>query len=189
MSYLIATEEISLSEQYRMRKTAVDMGKARASQLWNMGVENLTARDPDYGVDFILPTAAFVASSGWLSLALAVVGNWYDVFASSAPAAVTPAVPNNQVWVFYKVSQLTVAGPDPVAGLQFRVGAAANLRAQFDMEALYGKTVSDGYFSQPISYENPEVCQVQVECRVAIAVGARIRLGCFIIEPLQQTVI
>ena len=189
MSYLIPTEEISLAEQYRMRKTAVDMGKARAAALWNQAPGNLTARDPDYGVDFILPTAAFAASSGWLTMPLNVIGTWYDVFASSVPAVVTPVVPQNQVWVFYKVAQLSVAGPDPVAGLQFRVGAAANLRAQFDMEALYGKMVSDGYFSQPITYENPEVCQVQVECRIAIAVGCRIRLGCLIIEPLQQTVI
>lgn len=189
MSYIIPTEEIALSEQYRMRKTAIEEGKARAAKLWSMVVDNLTARDADYVTDFIAPFSAAVATAGWLSMPLAAVGTWYSVFADSTPAAVTPVPPQNQVWVFYKVSQLTLAGPDPVSGLQFRTGAAANLKAHFDMEALYGKSVQDGYLSQPVTYQNPEVCTCQVEARAAIAVGCRVRLGCFIIEPLQNTVI
>jgi len=190
MSYLIATEELSLSEQARLRQGAANQGIARASKLWQVAPNSLTVRDADYVNDFLVPAGvAVVAIAGWLSMPLAIVGNWYSVFASSVPAAVAPVVPTNQIWVFYKVAQLTLAGPDPVAGLQFRIGAAANLRAYFDMENINGKMVSDGYFSQPVTYENPDVCAVTVEARVAIAVGARVKLGCFIVEPLQNTVI
>lgn len=196
MSYLIPTEEISLAEQYRMRKTAVDMGKARASELFKQSADNLAARDADYITDLILPTAGIAGVTappiaGWLTQPLLVIGNWYSVLANNAGAAITPLVPTNQVWVFYKVSQLTVAGPDPVCGLQFRIGAVANLKAFFDMEAINGKLVSDGYFSMPITYENPDVVTINVECRVALGagVGARVRLGTFIIEPKQATVI
>ena len=190
MSYLIPTEEITLAEQYRMRKTAIEMGRARARILWNMADGNLTERDADYTNDFILPNSpAAVATAGWLSMPLNVIGTWYNVFADSTPAAVTPVVPTNQVWVFYKVANLSLAGPDAVCGLQFRIGTVANLRAQFDMENVNGKVVSDGYFSQPISYESPDVCQALVECRIAIAAAGRIKLGVFIIEPLQATVI
>lgn len=190
MAYLIATEEMSLSEQVRLRAGAEAQGKKRAAEVWRMNPSFLTARDADYVTDFILPFApAAVATAGWLSMPLLVVGTWYSVFASSAPAAVTPVPPTNQIWVFYKVSQLTLAGPDSVCGLQFRIGAAANLKSFFDLENICGKTVSDGYFSQPVTYENPDVATVLVECRVATLAAARVKLGCFIIEPLQNTVI
>jgi len=188
VSYLIPTEEITLAEQYRMRQNAVTMVKARAAEKFAMAPANIPVRDADYVTDFI-PAATSAGIAGWLSMPLVAVGLWYSVFADNVPAAITPAVPTNQVWVFYKVSQLTLAGPDPVSGLQFRIGAAANLKSHFDMEALYGKTVSDGYFSMPVTYENPDIATIQVECRIAIAVGCRVRMGCLIAEPLQATVV
>lgn len=193
MSYLIPTEEISLAEQYRMRKTAIEMGYARATELWKMSAENLTERDADYVTDFIIPTAgaaAGVGIAGWLTMPLiAPIGGWVNVFADNVPAAVIPTVPTNQVWVFYKVAMLDLVGPDPVSGLQFRIGAAANLKAQFDMEAINGKLVADGYFSMPVTYENPDVVTILVEVRIATAAQARVRLGSLIIEPLQATVV
>jgi hypothetical protein len=190
MSYLIPTEEISLAEQYRMRKLAIDKGVARAVELWQMAAGNITYRDANYVTDFI-PAATAAGLAGWLSMPFLAVAGVYSVFADNVPAAVTPTCPTNQVWVFYKVSILTVAGPDPVAMLQFRKGAAANLLAQFDMEALYGKMVSDGYFSQPVTYENPDIATVNAIARVVLGAGngCRIRLGTFIVEPLQNTVI
>jgi hypothetical protein len=192
VSYLIPTEETSLAEQYRMRKTAIELGRARARELWKLTDSDLTERDADYVNDFIIPAGGVVAAppiAGWLTMPLLVIGNWYSVFADNVPAAFNPAVPTNQVWVFYKVNMLELAGPDPVCGLQFRVGQALNLKAFFDMEAINGKMVSDGYFSMPVTYQNPEVCGITVECRVAIGAQARVRIGTFIIEPLQNTVI
>lgn len=186
MSYLIT--EMSVAEQYRMRKTAIDLGRARARDLWKMADSNIAERDADYVTDFI-PVATAAGLAGWLSMPLVAVGAWYSLFADNVPAIVVPVVPTNQVWVFYKVSILTVAGPDPVSGLQFRIGAAANLKAHFDLEAIYGKMESDAYFSAPLTFENPDVATVQVEARVATGLGCRVRLGTFIIEPLQATVV
>lgn len=189
--YIIPTEEISLSEQARRRQEAILYGKQRASEVWKVAIDDLTARDADYVTDFIAPaTPALVAGiAGWLSMPLAAIGVWYSVFANNTPAAVTPVCPTNQVWVFYKAANLSLAGPDAVCGLQFRKGTAANLMHHFDMENINGKMVSDGYFSQIVTYQNPDIATVNVECRVAIAAGARIKLGCFIIETMQTTVI
>lgn len=190
MSYLIPTEEMALAEQYRMRQAAQSAGLARGAVLWNQSQQNLTVRDADYVTDFI-PAATSAGLAGWLSMPFAAVGAFYSVFADNVPAAITPTPPTNQLWVFYKVSILTQAAglPDPVVMLQFRTGAAANLKAQFDCEALYGKQVADGYFSQIVTYENPEVCTVQAEARVILGAGCRVRIGTFIVEPLQNTVI
>ena len=190
MSYLIPTEEISLAEQYRLRKGAIDKGVARAVDSFKQAPGNITFRDANYITDFI-PAATAAGIYGWLSQPFLAIAGVYSVFADNALAAITPTCPTNQVWVFYKVSVLTLAGPDPVAMLQFRKGAAANLLAQFDMEAIYGKTVGDGYFSQPVTYENPEIATVNAVARVALGAGAgcRIRLGTFIIEPIQNTTI
>ncbi len=192
MSYIIPTEEISLSEQYRMRKAAIEMGYARATELWKMSIDNLTERDADYVTDFIIPAGGVVVApgiAGWLTMPLLVIGAFYNVFADNVPAGFNPVVPTNQVWVFYKVAMLDLVGPDPVAGLQFRIGAAQNLRAQFDMEAINGKLVADGYFSMPVTYQEPDVVNITVECRIATLAQARVRVGCLIIEPLQATVI
>jgi hypothetical protein len=191
LCYVIPTEEIALSEQSQRRRDAALAGKNRAAIKWSQSVENLTARDANYVTDFIAPSALPVVAGvgGWLSMPFAVVGNFYSVFANGTPAAISPVCPTNQLWVFYKVTILTVAGPDPAGILQFRTGAQFNLKYQFDLENLYGKNVSDGYFSFPVTYENPEIATVNVSARVALLAGCRVKLGCFIIETMQTTVV
>jgi len=190
VAYLIPTEEITLSEQYRLRKIAIEAGEKRAMALWSLTAKDLTARDADYINDFITPVTPLLVAgiAGWLTMPLNVIGTWYSVFANNTPAAVTPTCPTNQIWVFYKVAMLDLVGPDPVCGLEFRLGTAQNLKSRFDMEAINGKTVSDGYFSQPVTFENPNVVGVNVECRIATLAQARVRVGALIIEPLQATV-
>jgi len=191
LTYVIPTEEIALSEQGQRRQAAILAGKNRAAKLWNQPIGNLVARDEDYVQDFITPaTPALVAGlSGWLSMPFAAAGAWYSLFANNTPAAIAPVCPTNQIWVFYKVSILTLAGPDPVSMLQFRTGTAANLKYQFNLENLYGKQVQDGYFSLPVTYENPEIATVQARSRVLLGIGCRIKLGTFIIETMQTTVV
>lgn len=194
MSYLIPTEEIALANQERLRQAATKAGMERALELKLASVgpierySGLVARDADYVTDFV-PVATSAGLAGWLSMPLAAIGILYSIFANNVPAALTPQVPNNQVVVFYKVSVLTLAGPDPVSMLFFRTGVGANLKAQFDLEALYGKMVSDGYFTKPVVYDPMEIITSQVEARVAIGVGCRVRLGTLIIEPIQVTLV
>lgn len=201
MSYLIQTDEISLSNQERLRAGAVKAAKDRAFELklatpgegavGSKGYySSLVERDADYVTDFITwGGGAVVTISGWTSMVLAAVGTAYSIFMDSGAVAITPTVPNNTVVVFYKVSVLTIAGPDPVSMLWFRTGAAANLKAQFDLEALYGKMSTDGYFSQPVTYDPREIITATVEARVATGLTCRVHVGSLVIEPIQQTLV
>ena len=192
LTYVIPTEELSLQNLNDRRMLAIKAGKARASLKWSQAETNLTARDANYVVDFIAPfaPAAFAGLSGWLTQPFLVAGGIYSVFANNAGVAVTPLCPTNQLWVFYGAAVLTVAGPDPAGVLQFRYGATANLKYQFDLENLYGKNVVDGYFSKVVTYENPDIATVTVIARAALgAVGCRLKLKCFIIETMQTTVV
>jgi len=188
VSYLIPTEELSLAKQEVLRQGAIMAGKNLAAAHNIAALGTLTARDADYVTDFV-PVATSAGIAGWLSMPFVAVGALYSVFADNVPAAFTYTVLNNQVVVFYKVNILTIAGPDPASMLFFRTGAAANTKAVFDLESLQTKTMNDGYFSKPVVYEPQEIATIQAEARVAIAVGCRIRLGCFIIEPLQVTTV
>lgn len=194
MSYLIQTDEISLANQEKLRQKAAIAGKERALALKiatpseKDRYANLVERDADYVTDFI-PVATAAGIAGWSSMPLVAVGVFYSIFADNVPAAIAPVVPNNSVWVFYKVSILTLAGPQPVSMLQFRTGTGLNLKAQFDLEALYAKLSADGYFTKPVVYDPQEIVTGQVEARVATGVTCRVRCGVFIIEPIQVTVI
>jgi len=202
MSYLIQTDEISLANQEKLRAMAVKAGKDRAFALRvatpgpgapgsKEYYSTLVERDADYVTDFITWGAGAVALAGWGTLALAAVGTPYSVFADSTPVAVTPTVPNNTVVVFYKVSVLVTAGviADPVSMLWFRTGAAANLKAQFDLEVLYSKLSADGYFTSPVVYDPQEIITATVEARVATAAICRVHLGSLVIEPIQVTLV
>lgn len=197
MSYLIQTDEIALQAQEKLRQAAVIKGKERALA---MGVatpgnpdrySTLIERPADYIVDFITPaTPALIAGlDGWLTMPLAAVATNYSIFANNTPAAVAPVVPDNQVVVFYKVSVLTVAGPDPVSMLIFNTGTAVIRKAQFDLEVLYSKLTADGYFTKPVVYDPREIITATVRARVATGLGCRVRLGTFIIEPIQVTIV
>lgn len=192
MTYIIPTEEIALSEQSRLRAAAVAAGRLRAADLWKLSDNQLDDREANYVNDFIAPMApALIAGlAGWLTQPFLAAGTQYSVFATNTGVAVAPICPTNQIWVFYKAAVLTVSGPDPAGTLQFRKGIAANLICQVELESLYGKDVQDGYFSNPVTYQNPDQATVLVTCRAALgAVGCRVKLGCIVIENRQNTTI
>lgn len=119
---------------------------------------------------------------GWLTMPLNAVGVQYSVFATAVPAALTPALANNRVAVFYKVS-VEQAG-FPVNQLAFREGVAAGTTyAVFDLEGLASCLKPDGYFTEPVVYDPQKVMNVVVTCRIITAAQARVRIGCLIIEP------
>lgn len=192
MSYLVPTEEISLANQERLRNGAEYAGKQTLLNKSQVPIADAVARDADYVIDFITPAApaAVAGLAGWLSAPFAAAATPYSLFATNVPAALaTITVPHNQVWVFYKVNIITLN--DPATMLFFTIGSSANRKAQFDLECLYTKLCTDGYFSQPVVYAKQDVVGITARSRLALgaAVGARIRLGCLIIENLQNTVV
>lgn len=197
MSYVIATEKLSLINQEKLRAGAEYMSRKRLAGKLNipmakaMDLENpgVIVRDADFVTDFI-PVGVQAGLAGWLTMPLAAVAGMYSVFANNVPAALTPQVPNNQAWVFYGIDILLAdAAGETVTFLQFGVGAANNRRAQFDLEGLYAVQEASGYFSQPVFYDPQEIANVQIRARVATGVAARVRLSTFIAEPIQNTVI
>lgn len=197
MSYAILAERLSLSEQGRLRGAAERQARLRLAK--KLAIDPMAAvddknpaiiaRDADYVVDFV-PAATSVGLPGWRTMPLAVAGTLYSVFANNVPAALTPQVPNNQSWVFYGLDILgNDAAVHSVSFIQFGIGSAANRRAQFDLDGLYGGLAVSGYFSQPVVYDPQEIATVMVRCDVPTGVGGRIRLMTLIAEPIQQTVI
>ncbi len=176
-SYVVPTEELTLTDIKQLRNDAADKGIMRGMAKWACGESELLVREADNVVDF------GTGPGGWLTMPLAVVGNLYSVFATAVPALLTPALANNRIAVFYKVN-LDMPFPISVDQLLFREGVgAATTYAIFDLEGLATKLVSDGYFTYLPVYDPTRVMNIVVRCRVVTNAQARVRLGCFIIEP------
>lgn len=188
MSYIIPTGELSLASQVKMRVIAEDAGK---QMLYNRKIvapptgpqETAEARDADYAVDFT-PVATRV-TTGWLTMPLAVVGNRYSVFADIGPAALTPQVPNNACWVFYGVTIIDIT--QGIDEMYFAVGNGPTPKANFDLEKLYSKMETDGFFSIPVVFVPQDIVTCTVKARLATGVGFRVALKTLIVEPLQVT--
>ena len=185
MSYVIPTSTLSLSEQQRMRQGAAQKGVATLALAINRQPNTLLERQPYYPIDFVPAGAGRVGIAGWLSMPLLAIGGVYSLIADGLGVALTPQVPNNAVWVFWGVHILTIG--DPVSQLRFLTGTGAIPKQQYDLEVLYSKLETDGYFTQPMVYMPQDIVTIQVVSRIAGAVGARVVLDAFIIEPEQVT--
>ena len=181
IAYIIPTEDMTLTEQANLRKKAVMAGvklaisKSIANQSDALRLDNPESVD----VREFRPIAdAGAALDQWNTAALAVVGTDYSVFQAIA----APALAANRVAVFYKVSIETT--PCPVSLLLIRSGGAVgNVKAWFDLEQLVNGTRVDGYFSTPMVVSPTDPFAIQVRCRIATGVLARVQLGAWIIEP------
>lgn len=130
------------------------------------------------------PVADFGAAlDQWNTAALAVVGTAY----SCHQAVAAPVMAANKLAVYYKVGIETVLLP--VSRLIFRTASATgNIKAIFDLEQLVNRLETDGWFSEPVVFDPSEAHAVQVLCRIATGVLARVQLGCYIIEPAGMLV-
>ena len=176
MSYIIPTDELTITDQRTLRGAAVDAAVLRALKLKiATSREELVVRHAQNVADF------GSAVESWNTTPLAVVTTNYSIWPA---AAGNPTLAVNRLAVFYKCGVETV--PSPVSLLSFRVGAAAGTtKAIFDLEQLVNKTEVDGYFSEPVVYDPQQVLNIVVNARIATLVLARVTLGCFIVEPLQ----
>lgn len=178
MGFLIPTEELTLTDKKRFEQLAEEAGIKRA-----IGKRVAATRE-----ELVTRHAQNIADFGtvldqWNTAALAAVGTLYSVF----QAIPTPTLANNQVAVFYKVQVETA--PIPVSLLWFQQGAAAGVTKDvFDVEQIASYLVPCGYFTEPIVYDPQAVLNIRVVCRIATGLLARVILGCYIVEPLQQTI-
>lgn len=123
--------------------------------------------------DLVVATAL----DDWNTAALAAVGTAYSCF----QAVAAPQLIVGKLVVFYGVSIETV--PMPVSRLIFRRGGVAgNIQGQFDLEPLTGRLETDGFLSEPVIVDPNDVFAIQVLCRIATAVAARVHIHNFLFE-------
>jgi len=169
--YLIPTDEITLTNQAMFREKALIAAE-------NMARDRIAAQG-----EYIARPPQNIADFGtvldqWNTAALAVLGTAYTVF----QAVANPAVGLRQVVVWYKVGVETA--PPPVSLLLFQEGAGGRTTfGIFDLEQLYAKQQTEGYFSEPVVYPPGSVMLITAVCRIVTGAACRLPLGGFIVEP------
>jgi len=170
-AYLIPTDELTLTDQKEYRRKALEMAE-------NMARDRIAAQG-----EYIARPPQLIADFGcvldqWNTAALAVLGTAYTVF----QAVAAPAVGLRQVVVWYKVSVETA--PPNASMLLFQEGAGGRTTfGIYNLEELYAKQQTEGYFSEPIVYPPGSVQLITAVCRVVTGAAERLILGGFIIEP------
>jgi len=175
MSFILPEDELTLTDIKGFRAGAIAAGLARAQKIMGRGPTELVVRQ------LLNITDCAAALEQWNTAALAVVGTEYSVF----QAAGTVTLANNKLLVIYGVTIETL--PCPVSRLIIRSGAATgNILAEFDLEQIICSNTLEGYFNQPICLDPTQVFAVNVRCRIATGVLARIQLKNFLLEPIGQ---
>lgn len=190
VQYLIPTDSMTLTDQKDYRQRACIAGVRRAISK-SIGSEDdiaLVERGllpNSLDIREFQPTLdALTVPDQWLTAALVVVGTAYSCFQTVA----APVLLANKVGIFYKVGIESIA-PVPVSRLIFRKGGiAGNILGVFDLEQLVNQQRIEGYFSSPVVIDPSDTYAVQVLCRVATGVAARVQLGALIIEPKGNTI-
>lgn len=173
-TYLIPTDQMTLTEQRNMRDAAAAAALERA--VTGVKIAGSESEMDVRHLENIFDIGAAVEE--YRTAALAVVGTAYTCF----QAVVLPATPARSIYVFYAVGIATV--PRPVGLLTFRIGGVlGNIIGEFDLSQLDNAWVPEGYFSRPIVIDPNQNFAVQVTCTIATGVFALVPLGCFVIEP------
>lgn len=201
--YIIPTGSMSQSKQedYRMKAIAAGLARGTEKKIASISDDEIAGysqlgtpegrmlavlrflQTGGWPLGFDVLEAQPIADFGsaldqWNTAALVAVGIAY----SCHQAVGAPVMAANRLAVYYKVGIETVALP--VSRLIFRQNAVAgNIVAEFDLEQLVNRLETDGWFSEPVVIDPNQAHAVQVLCRIATGVLARVQLGCYIIEP------
>ncbi|TET43285.1 MAG: hypothetical protein E3J60_00560 [Dehalococcoidia bacterium] len=205
-NYLVMTNDMSLSDKQKYRRTALAAGleRCKSASIGSIeadvpGLQAIPEASKAARVAAIIayistgawprtidqrelaPLTDFVAAAAqdsWLTVALAVGG---VVSALNALAAYT--LPAGRLLVCYGVSVESAIVPMPVSRLLFRKGGAVgNIQAQFDMEPMGVRQEPDAFFSEPVIIDPQEPYSIQVLGRAVSAAGERVHVHNFLFE-------
>lgn len=178
MSFILPKGDVTLTDAKNFRNAAVEMG---ISEALKRGIAANKSELNVRGFENVLDAGA--ALDQWNTAALATVGTAYSCF----QAVAAPILAANKLVVWYKVGVETI--PLPVSLLTIRSGGAAgNILAEYDLEQLVNGHETEGYFNEPIVFGPTRQFAIQVLCRIATGVLARVQLGGWIIEPAGQLI-
>lgn len=213
-NYLVNFEDLSLMDRRKLKVNALAAGLERCGvksigevNADILGLENIPDSEKKRRVAHI---AAFIETGAWprsidqrelatgpalndlavataldemVTAPLAAVGGAVSCF----QAVAAPQLLVGRLCVFYGVSIETV--PIPVSYLLFRKGGVAgNIQARFDLQTQDTRLAYDALFSEPIVYDPQDVFAVQVICKIATGVAARVHLHNFLFEPAGTTI-
>jgi hypothetical protein len=184
MSYAIPKDELSISKMEAFRTNAKMAALKKANDLKLAAtLKELTFREAAPGTDLSQPAGAGYTNEVYLTGAVAA-----NVWTSVYDTAVVPTLGRRQVAVFYKVWNRTV--PAQITAVRFRLGpTGATTLGWFHIEMLDVQQTAELYFSEPVVFGPDERLFIECISPVAIAaVGEHLGFGCFIAEPVGESI-
>ena len=187
-SYLIPVGDLTLESRRDMRASVDECLRVAA-----LGVaiqpddSTLLVRDTlpntDLGVGLGAPAAGAGTAEDWLiqaAVLLAAVGVEIPYF--------TSIIANDRCIAFWGVS--VEAAPASISRVRLTLGATSTqTKGVFQLEQLYGRLETVGYFSEAIIFKRVETCRVMVMPRLAFAaLSERLGLLARTIEPIGAVV-
>ncbi len=188
MSYVVPTNELTLTDIKKYKGDAINAGISRALALGIGRVET------ELVVRHALPFTDFGNGAvGWTieeyrNPVIAAAG-WGSAFDAGALPANAPTLATGKVAVFYKFADYS-ANP-VITGVRFRIGGTgATTKGTFFLQLETGaKLEPDVYFSEPVVYDPQDVVYIENYYDGAIgALGEQFAFGAFIIERLGANI-
>jgi hypothetical protein len=188
MSYIVPTNELTLTDIKAYRAAAIEAGIIRALAL------GLARTRDELVCRYALPNTDFgTAATGWQieqyrNPAIAAAG-WGSPFDGGALPVWAPTLANSKVAVFFKFADYDTA--PTIMGIRFRVGGTgATTKASFFLQLETGaKLEPDVYFTEPVVYDPQDVVYIEAYYNGPVgALGEDFAFGCFIIERLGANI-
>jgi len=187
MSYVIPTNELTLTDMKAFRGGAIEAGVQRALALGIARVrEELVARDAFPRADFGTAATGWVTEH-YLSMVIPAINAWCSAFTLVLPGS-AHQLGRAQVAVFYKFAD-SEAQP-VVNAVRFREGATgASTKASFFLQLeTQVKLEPDVYFSEPVVYDPDDWLFIEIYPTGNLGGQENIPFGALIIERTGGTV-
>jgi hypothetical protein len=189
MSYVVPTNELTLTDIKTFRSNAIEAGITRALALGIARTrDELVVRTALPSTDYSVAAATGWALEFYTNPAIAAAG-WGSVFGTGAVPAFAPILANSKVAIFYKFADYSVA--PVITGVRFRVGGTgATTRASFFFQLETGaKLEPDVYFTEPVLYDPQDTVYIEAYYTAAVGAGGEnFAFGSFIVERLGATI-
>jgi hypothetical protein len=181
MSYIVPTNELTLTDIKMFRSAAVESGITRALAL------GLARTRDELVVRYLLPGTDLGITTGWAleqyrNPVIAAAG-WGSPFDTGALPAFAPTLANSKVAVFFKFADYS-ANPS-VSAIRFRVGGTgATTKGVFQLQLeTNAKLEPDVYFTEPVVYDPQDVVYIEFYYTQAVAALAEsFAFNAFIVE-------
>jgi hypothetical protein len=183
VSYIVPTNELTLSDIKGFKSAAISAGINRAMSL------GLARAETELVVRQALPFTDFGAPAGYVleeyrNQAMGA-GAWTLLFDGGA----APVLANNRLAVFYKFANYSLAPTMPA--IRFRIGpTGASTKATFHMQLDTGSKIEpDVYFTEPVIYDPQDTLFIEGYSTVGVgALGEAFAFGVFIVERLGAVI-